>query len=381
MAWLADTHQELHSQSKNLPDHSKSHISLRKTRSARSTQHNTEPNSETDSRASLLGLSSAAASVDDPRPGSRASVVDLSGNPISTDGSDRSEMALVKSSTYRVMNLAQNHIYYLDPMKEFPEYIEELVRFVSSDRDSPGPPPDLTTQINDVHDLVTGSSKFDVKTYFHKGIFPNLPKSDLKLVESFPMSREAVPNVGSKLRVSTPVPDILYGYERGIEFSQQQQAQLIEMGTEMIANSHDAIYPFFVIEFKGDGPGGTGSMWVATNQCLGGAASCVKIAESLNRRLEDEEFQPINSAAFSVAMNGEIARLYISWLHDDGLTYYMKSVAHFALENPVAHLMFQKYVLNIIDWGKGKRLKEIRDSLDRLRGESGGTDSEAEKPR
>ena len=50
----------------------------------------------------------------------------------------------------------------------------------------------------------------------------------------------------------------------------------------MVANTQGLVYPFFVIEFKADGPGGSGSMWVATNQCLGGSASCVKIAERLN---------------------------------------------------------------------------------------------------
>ncbi|KAF4637559.1 hypothetical protein G7Y89_g541 [Cudoniella acicularis] len=37
------------------------------------------------------------------------------------------------------------------------------------------------------------------------------------------------------------------------------------------------------VEFKADGPGGSGSLWVATNQCLGASVSCVNIAERLNR--------------------------------------------------------------------------------------------------
>jgi hypothetical protein len=46
---------------------------------------------------------------------------------------------------------------------------------------------------------------------------------------------------------------MLYRYDRYGEFP-QQQAQLISIGTEMVANSQDWIYPFFVIEFKGDRP-------------------------------------------------------------------------------------------------------------------------------
>lgn len=92
------------------------------------------------------------------------------------------------------------------------------------------------------------------------------------------MAKHTVPRTGSKLKLSTPVPDMLYGY-RDRTFT--QQSQLISMGTEPIANSAGLLYPFFVVEFKGDG----GSMWVATNQCLGGSMSCVKMAEDLNRRL------------------------------------------------------------------------------------------------
>jgi hypothetical protein len=56
-------------------------------------------------------------------------------------------------------------------------------------------------------------------------------------------------------------------------------------------------------------------MWVATNQCLGGSASFVNIAERLNRRLKDcknKEVKSIDRTAFSIAMNGIQARLSIS---------------------------------------------------------------------
>ncbi|KAG9237037.1 hypothetical protein BJ875DRAFT_454745 [Amylocarpus encephaloides] len=63
-------------------------------------------------------------------------------------------------------------------------------------------------------------------------------------------------------------------------------------------------------------------------------------------------------------MNGTEARLYISWKHDE-LDFYMRKVDGFLLQSPEHYLKFRKYVRNIIDWGKDKRLKEIRDSLDR----------------
>lgn len=73
---------------------------------------------------------------------------------------------------------------------------------------------------------------------------------------------ETVPSTGSKYKVSTPAPDMLYGYDRQSAFP-RQQGQLLSMGTEMIANNQyqGLLYPFFMVKFKGDG----GSMWVATN--------------------------------------------------------------------------------------------------------------------
>jgi hypothetical protein len=91
------------------------------------------------------------------------------------------------------------------------------------------------------------------------------------------------------------------------------------------------IYPFFVIEFKGDGP-----LWVATNQCLGGSASCVNVAERLNcqlRHCKSDKIRPIDSAAFSIAMNGTEARLYISWKHNE-LDYYIQKIDSFLLQKP-----------------------------------------------
>jgi hypothetical protein len=52
---------------------------------------------------------------------------------------------------------------------------------------------------------------------------------------------------------------MLYGYNSVRAFP-QQQAQLLSIGNEMVANTQDLMYPFFVIEFRADGPGESGSM-------------------------------------------------------------------------------------------------------------------------
>ena len=55
-----------------------------------------------------------------------------------------------------------------------------------------------------------------------------------------------------KLRVSNPVPDMLYGYDRLGAFTRTEHAQFNSMGNTMVANDQNLIYPFFVVKFKGE---------------------------------------------------------------------------------------------------------------------------------
>ncbi|KAI5925494.1 hypothetical protein F4810DRAFT_658892 [Camillea tinctor] len=277
--------------------------------------------------------------------------------------------SLVENSFYREMNLAANDIYMRPPYEEFPEEVADLVNYIQRDRGSPGPSADQVRQDPNLAAFQwMGAGEPQVEQYFSTHIFPYPGMTEcLQRSDRQPMGRNTVPNSGSKLKVSTPVPDMLYGYSRQGAFP-DQQAQLISMGTDMAANTQDLLYPFFVIEFKGDGPSGSGSMWVADNQCLGAAASCVNIAKRLNRQLEkcrSDRVHPVNSAAFSISMNGTQARLYISWKHNE-LKYYMANIDSFSLQKPADYITFRRYVRNILDWGKDKRLAEIRSSLDAL---------------
>jgi hypothetical protein len=266
--------------------------------------------------------------------------------------------------------------------EEFPEHISSLVNYVGRDRDSPGPSSDDVWQDEDLEALEMGAPEGDVQNYFQAEVFPRSAGA-LKRSDRLPMGRGVVPDSGSNLKVSTPMPDILYGYNRTGAFTEVQQAQFNSMGNEMTANSQDLIYPFFVIEFKADGSSGPGGLWVATNQCLGGSASCVNIAERLNCRLKQcksEEVQPIDSAAFSIAMNGTEARLYISWKYNE-LKYYTHKIDSFLLQKSKDYVEFRKHVLNIIDWGKDKHLKDIRKSLNDLLEEGRRKTSKAAKSR
>ena len=365
----SESYRERHCRSDTLLGHSDGDLIPRRlTKSAPNMEYRRDADGFAlpSTRASTRSRSYRADAEDDAQVswyGPSVAPSDMSG---ASAGSGRKN--LVEDPYYRDMNLASNNIYMRSSREQYPERIASLVDHVRKDRDSPGPSSDQVWQDMGLENLEMGVGETDVEDYFRGKIFAKpAPLDSLKRIDKNPMAKQVVPNVGSKLKVSTPWPDMLYGYNRLGAFP-QQQTQLISMGTEIVANSQGLIFPFFVIKFKADGPGGSGSMWVATNQCLGGSASCVNIAERLNRQLrqyKNEKVRPIDSAAFSIAMNGTEARLYISWKHDE-LKYYTQKVDSFLLQKPKDYMEFRKYVLNIIDWGKDERLKEIRKSLDNL---------------
>ncbi|KAH7308331.1 hypothetical protein BKA65DRAFT_559814 [Rhexocercosporidium sp. MPI-PUGE-AT-0058] len=168
----------------------------------------------------------------------------------------------------------------------------------------------------DLYDLEMGTVEGDVEKYFHTNIF-----LDPKLLDSLKRS--------NRLSMAKHI--------------------VLNVGSKLKSLS----YPFFVIEVKADGPSGAGSF---------------------------DKVQPIDSAAFSIAMNATEARLYISWKYN-GLKYYTRKVDSFLFQKSNDYVEFRKYVRNIIDWGKDQRLKEIQDLLDGLLEENRKTASQLAKSR
>ncbi|KAK4200211.1 hypothetical protein QBC40DRAFT_339992 [Triangularia verruculosa] len=277
------------------------------------------------------------------------------------------DSTLVGNPRYRELNLADNNIYIRPSYGQFPNHITALIDSMRRGRNSPSPTPNQVREDKQLANLRWGATEPEVEEYFRHRIFPYPIEDSLQRCDRQPMARQTVPRTGASYRVNTPVPDMLYGYNPTSAFPNQQARQLA-MRTEMEANTQGLMYPFFCIEFKGEGRSGGANLWVATNQCLGASASCVNIAENLNRRLrqcESDMVHQIDSASFSIAMSGTEARLYVSW-KQDARDYYLADVDAFVLQKPRDYIEFRRYVRNIIDWGRGRRLGEIRKSLDGL---------------
>ncbi|KAN0076315.1 hypothetical protein V8E54_006457 [Elaphomyces granulatus] len=128
--------------------------------------------------------------------------------------------------------------------------------------------------------------------------------------------------------------------------------ELVSLGTTPIANSNGVLFPFFLAELKSDGPCGDGSLWVATNRCLSGSATCLNILSRLNIP---------ESIVFSLAMSGTEGRLYVSW--KEGPKFLMLKIADFMLQRPKEHIELQQNIKNILDWGREERLCHVQESL------------------
>lgn len=305
------------------------------------------------------------------------------GNAASESGarsvaSSRSAKRLVQDRSYRSLNLVSHNMRLRQPHQEIPEYIARLINEIRQDRISPEPSLDSIGQDSALAKLEwAGPGESEVEKYFGTKTLPDPdPSESLQRTDRHPMAQHTIPKVAtSNYKLATPVPDILYGYNRDMAFS-QHTVHLIATGIESIANSQDLIYPFFDIEFKGE----DGSLWEGTNQCITGSASCVNMVEALNDSLEESknnEVQSINSAAFSVTMSGTEARLFVTWKENN--KYSMAKVESFLLQSPNHYLKFRKLTRNILDWGRNRRLSEIKSALDAVFRGDGGRSGGSEK--
>ncbi|KFY26903.1 hypothetical protein V491_01118 [Pseudogymnoascus sp. VKM F-3775] len=300
------------------------------------------------------------------------------------DASEASTMSnrqsLVESPRYR-SHLGENGIELLPSYISLPEHISDFVTHLWKYRNPTGPSESQIQLDTELACLREGIAEGGVASYFQKHLFltPE-PLDGLKCSFKLPMARHAVPGVDSKLRVSVPVPDIIYGYSLRDAFTKEEQSKMNFMTSSVFVNNEDLSFPFLAIEQKGDGPASRGSLWVATNQCLGASASCVNIVERFNQQLRkssssnsnnnnSDDVQLVSSISFSIAMNGSEARLYVTWKQAE-IAYHTAIVDSFLLQRPADFLNFRRYVLNILDWGMRGRLTAIQASLGHLLEES-----------
>ncbi|KAH8687085.1 hypothetical protein BGZ61DRAFT_533722 [Ilyonectria robusta] len=255
---------------------------------------------------------------------------------------------LVENPHYRV-HLAVNKIEVRPPRDKLPEPISELCNLIQTARMSPRPP--MTDHaLQTLEAFGDMSSEPHLEKFFQNKIASDLFMEDEKRwVERQPMDRRLVPSFSSKMKVSTPIPDTLYGYRVPDDFSLPQLEQLCERKKPediLVANSAGSVFPFLAVEFKGDGP-------------VGGAERLNSMIEQFQR----QDVPHIDSTAFGIAMNGMIAKLFVSWKNGDGLILAQK-IKEFVLERPEEFIALRNCVRSIVEWGMGERFTNVKRALD-----------------
>ncbi|PQE27221.1 hypothetical protein CJF32_00000196 [Rutstroemia sp. NJR-2017a WRK4] len=288
-----------------------------------------------------------------------------SGSAPSAPSASSAKSRLVSLSNYRSLNLYVNRIHVRKAFEEFPEHISNLIHKARRDRESPGPSLDqirLDADLQRMEEEIVAEST--IQFYFMSKVFPGTD-GYVQRFDNININRHCVPEINPQCKLSTPNPDMIYGYPTAA--FNQQLAQLISFSDMLNTGASNVILPFFATEFKSCDGTSPGSLWVASNQCVGDSVACVNLLERVNDRLKlinDEHVQLLETAAFSIAMSGTEARLYVTWKQDD--SYYMQKVRGFLLQDPEHYQLFYKYVHNIVDWGRGERLDDIRKAFDCL---------------
>ncbi|KAL1893584.1 hypothetical protein Sste5346_006415 [Sporothrix stenoceras] len=307
----------------------------------------------------------------------RGRPVSTNTGPSTTTSRSRSGGASVEDPDYRRL-LLKNNIDLRPDYLPMPGHVESIVEHVRTrQRDSPERTDEELVYDEKRWELFEGTGEDEVVKYYSKHVFPDEDGNNdvLRVRTGKSMARQVVPFAGGDVApFCVPAPDMLYGYRADRAFPNPAHREKLsgDMEKEVIAindiGSRNALlYPFFIVEYKGVG----GNMWVATNQCLGGTSACISIAEKLNRRLfeaahaKDGVVTTVDSTAFSIAMNGNEARMYVSWKQDE-LNYYTTNIDCYALRRPDEYRRFRRMVRNVVDWGRNDRLKGIKKGLDQL---------------
>ncbi|KAJ4115190.1 hypothetical protein NW765_011825 [Fusarium oxysporum] len=177
--------------------------------------------------------------------------------PTATGTPNRSNGPLAESVLYRDCNLALNNILLLDSRTELPPHISTLVESLKKGRSSPEPIPQDN---DDLYDMEAGASEAKVEDFVRNNVIPLSSGIDkIKRSDRVFVGRAIIPITNPYARISVPVPDLLYGY-RLSAFEQDQRMQIATCGNFAFANSEGLTFPFFAVEFKGDGPSSKGSL-------------------------------------------------------------------------------------------------------------------------
>ena len=197
----------------------------------------------------------------------------------------------------------------------------------------------------------------------------------LKRVQQMPFTNAILPRAiipdGLSVAIQSicePKPDVAYGYTlQGFSPSQQITQRSTVNGANLSKFSRlakDLYWPFLVVEFKAPAVGG--NIYVAENQCAGGGSASLLACQILHSTASqaNDSTDLTDSVAYSAAIDGAAANLLVHWYDVGDEMYCLERIHHYDLNRPEDIQKFQLHTKNIVDWGVGSRLKNIRAALD-----------------
>lgn len=262
-------------------------------------------------------------------------------------------------------------VLLLDPFTAYlrvPNTVSRLLADLGSRHVGSHPPSRRSIRdSNELHMLWEHSTREDIRLYFQGSGISLFPGEQLLLhsVSGELIYHHLMRRMDSRFSIQAPAPDVMYGYrEAALHRPNGIPSWVIDDGK---ATKSNLFYPFLTVQMQGHGFGSDGCMHKATNECMIASSICVRMLDRLNQRLavrqRGDTSTMINSAAFSIAMNGAVARIYVTFAFDETRDHVYK-VDSFVLEDPSHYRKFHRYIQSIIDWGKNERLWEIRDAIE-----------------
>jgi len=157
---------------------------------------------------------------------------------------------------------------------------------------------------------------------------------------------------------------MLYGYpvDRALPalFSETQHDFLRDLHYPQVDSFGALFLPFMAVKIKST----RGTLWIAANQCAGASAACLQIIHQLNKMLAEHGCTGlVPNLCYSTAVDNNLAQLYIAWKGDDEW-FNMQRAESFLLSSPEQFVAFRCRVLSILEWGRTRRLDEIRAAMD-----------------
>ncbi|CAH0000003.1 unnamed protein product [Clonostachys byssicola] len=211
---------------------------------------------------------------------------------------------------------------------------------------------------------IEGACETEVTRFFDGHIFPDLELPKNVRRNEGQMKRTGAHKTPSMVAsISTPNPDLLLGYKEE-SFPAEQDGRLYNW------DENSAKFAFLSVDYKGDSAS-TGSLWVATNQCLVATATCVHIIMGLRDEVirlggDLEVANGLDNHVFGFAASGTEVRLFVTYAVLEEEKYKktcMKFVRGFLLYDPEQREGLKTCIKKIYNWAE-ERQGRIEAAID-----------------